>query len=234
MPSIILFNKPFQVLSQFTDDNGRSTLKDFLSNKPGFYVAGRLDYDSEGLLILTDHGPLQHYISHPKFDKKKTYWVQVEGDISDESIAQLENGIVLKDGKTKPSQAKRITAPVNLWPRVPPIRERKAIPTSWISLTLGEGKNRQVRRMTAAVGYPTLRIIRASIGDWSLEQLAPGEFSQINIDMPILPASLTLKKPNADATRHKPRHKVRNTGNRNRAADRARRSAANSITPNKQ
>ena len=192
MPSLILLNKPFHVLSQFTDDNGRTTLKDFIRDKPGFYVAGRLDYDSEGLLVLTDHGPLQHYIAHPSFDKEKTYWVQVEGDINDNAIAQLMKGVTLKDGLTKPCIASRIEAPHNLWHRTPPIRDRKNIPTSWLSLTITEGKNRQVRRMTAAVGFPTLRLVRASIGEWSVDDLQPGEFKEINVKLPKLPTTAKL------------------------------------------
>ena len=197
MPNIILLNKPFQVLSQFTDNSGRETLKRYLPNKPGFYVAGRLDYDSEGLLLLTDHGPLQHYIAHPQFNKQKTYWVQVEGEVTPEALQQLSQGVTLKDGKTKPAIAKKIDPPSHIWSREPPIRERKNIPTSWVSLSISEGKNRQVRRMTAAVGFPTLRLIRASIGEWSLDNLQPGDFAQAEVTMPVTPKALNPSKGDA-------------------------------------
>ena len=175
---IILFNKPFDVLCQFTDEQGRSTLADFIKQK-NIYAAGRLDRDSEGLLILTDDGKLQHKITDPKNKMQKTYWVQVEGEISDAAIKQLQAGVKLKDGITLPAKAKIISEPENLWPRVPPIRERKNIPTSWIELSISEGRNRQVRRMTAATGFPTLRLIRYSIGEWSIMQLKPGEHATL-------------------------------------------------------
>ena len=183
MANIILLNKPFNVLSQFTDDQGRDTLKKYLPNNPGFHPAGRLDFDSEGLMLLTDDGSLQHQISDPKHKAPKTYWVQVEGEISINNINKLSQGIDLKDGLTKKATAKIINEPL-LWPRTPPIRERKNIPTSWISLTIIEGKNRQVRRMTAAVGHPTLRLIRASIGDWHLDNLQPGEYRTETVNIP--------------------------------------------------
>lgn len=172
--SVLLFNKPFRVLCQFSPHEGKTTLAAYI-NHPGYYPAGRLDYDSEGLLLLTDDGTLQAQIAHPQFKLAKTYWVQVEGNISDAALAQLANGVVLKDGPTKPAEAVRLNDPP-VWPRVPPIRERRAIPTSWLALTLREGRNRQVRRMTAAVGFPTLRLIRAQIGTWHLADLAPGEY----------------------------------------------------------
>jgi len=175
---IILFNKPFDVLCQFTDQQGRQTLADFIKQKD-VYAAGRLDRDSEGLVLLTDDGKLQHRITDPKNKMQKTYWVQVEGEITDSAITQLTSGIKLKDGLTRPARAKKICPPENLWPRVPPIRERKNIPTSWLELSIREGRNRQVRRMTAAVGFPTLRLIRVSIGDWQLKKLKPGEFIKI-------------------------------------------------------
>jgi len=171
---IILFNKPFNVLCQFTDKLGRKTLADYIKIK-NVYPAGRLDYDSEGLLILTDDGILQSKISDPENKLPKSYWVQVEGEITSEAIQKLQFGITLKDFRTRPAKARKIPQPV-IWERVPPIRERKNIPTSWIELTIQEGKNRQVRRMTAKVGFPTLRLIRFSIGDWSLDNLKPGEY----------------------------------------------------------
>jgi 23S rRNA pseudouridine2457 synthase len=180
MSQLVLFNKPYGVLSQFTDTSGRPTLKQFFPNDH-IYPAGRLDFDSEGLLLLTDDGQLQHRISDPRFKKPKTYWVQVDGDINDGAIQQLQKGIVLKDGPTRPAKVRRIEEPENLWPRNPPIRYRAAIPTSWLEVTITEGRNRQVRRMTAEVGFPTLRLIRASIGEWQLGELKPGESTTVKI-----------------------------------------------------
>ncbi len=173
---IILFNKPFDVLCQFTDTKGRKTLTDFILQK-NVYAAGRLDRDSEGLVVLTDDGKLQNKITDPKHKIPKTYWAQVEGKISDTAITQLQKGVTLKDGLTKPAKAKIIYEPKKLWLREPPIRERKNIPTSWLELTISEGRNRQVRRMTAAVGFPTLRLIRYSIGNWTLDGIANGDHS---------------------------------------------------------
>ncbi len=172
---IVLFNKPYGVLCQFTDHESRPTLADYIDIK-NIYAAGRLDRDSEGLLVLTDDGKLQNRIASPKYKMEKTYWVQVENRISDEALRQLRNGVALKDGMTLPAKAKRIDEPPGLWPRDPPIRQRKHIPTSWIALSLREGRNRQVRRMTAATGFPTLRLIRASIGEWSVRGLNSGEY----------------------------------------------------------
>jgi 23S rRNA pseudouridine2457 synthase len=183
MPRLVLFNKPYGVLSQFTDDSGRPTLKQYFPDEY-IYPAGRLDFDSEGLLLLTDDGPLQHRISDPRFKQPKTYWVQVDGEISNAAIQQLQTGITLKDGPTRPALAQRIPEPENLWPRNPPVRYRAAIPTSWLELTITEGRNRQVRRMTAAVGFPTLRLIRARIGDWTLDGLHPGEWQAVAVESP--------------------------------------------------
>ena len=175
MSKLLLFNKPFGVLCQFTGEPGDSTLADFITEE-NVYAAGRLDKDSEGLLLLTDDGALQHRIANPKHKTEKTYWVQIEGCIDEDSLRLLTKGVLLKDGLTKPAKVKVISEPQNLWPRNPPIRVRKNVPDSWIELTICEGKNRQVRRMTAAVGFPTLRLIRAQIGDWKLDGLEPGQW----------------------------------------------------------
>lgn len=180
MSRLILFNKPFGVITQFSDDGKHATLKDFIP-LPGVYPAGRLDTDSEGLLILTDDGPLQHRISDPRHKLPKTYWVQVEGIPDETALEQLRHGVDLNDFVTLPAQARVIDEPTGLWPRTPPIRFRKNIPTSWIELIIREGKNRQVRRMTAKTGTPTLRLIRWRIGDWDLDGLAPGEWREINV-----------------------------------------------------
>ncbi len=184
MAQLVLFNKPYNVLSQFTDNNeqhaaSRETLSDYIRIKK-VYPAGRLDRDSEGLLLLTDSGTLQHQIAHPKHSKEKSYWVQVDGAINEQAIQQLCKGVKLKDGITKPAKARIIEEP-DIWPRTPPVRFRKEIPTSWIELTISEGKNRQVRRMTAAVGYPTLRLIRHRIGQWQLRDLQPGNYLVIQM-----------------------------------------------------
>ncbi len=179
MVKLIAFNKPFGVLSQFTDRGSptvRSTLSDFIQLK-GVYPAGRLDRDSEGLLLLCDDGQLQARISNPRFKMPKTYFVQVEGDPQERDLDLLRKGVLLKDGMTKPAAIERIAEP-DLWPRDPPIRQRKSIPDSWLKITIREGRNRQVRRMTAAVGYPTLRLVRWSIGDWSVAGIAPGQWQE--------------------------------------------------------
>lgn len=189
--NLILFYKPFQVMCQFTDTEGRKTLADYIK-RPDFYAAGRLDYDSEGLLLLTNNGNLQHQIANPKHKMPKTYWVQVEGEISQEAILQLQKGVTLKDGPTHPAKAQIIDEP-DLPERTPPVRERKNIPTSWLSLTITEGKNRQVRRMTAAVGFPTLRLVRVTIGNWSLDGLNVGEMKELSVNLPKTARAKTTK-----------------------------------------
>jgi 23S rRNA pseudouridine2457 synthase len=177
---LILFNKPFRVLCQFSGGRpGRVTLADFI-DVSGVYPAGRLDYDSEGLLLLTDWGALQHLITDPRRKTPKTYFVQVEGAPSDRAFERLRRGVRLRDGMTGPAQARLIEPPA-VWPREPPVRFRKNIPTAWIELTITEGRNRQVRRMTAAVGYPALRLIRVRVGEWELGSLVPGEWREMRI-----------------------------------------------------
>lgn len=189
MANLYLLNKPFQVLSQFTDSQGRATLADFVPI-PKVYPAGRLDYDSEGLILLTDDGVLQARIAEPKFKLVKSYWVQVEGTISNLELKALAQGVTLKDGLTKPAQARKIDQP-DIWPRTPPIRQREQQTTSWIELSISEGKNRQVRRMTAAVGFPTLRLIRHRIGPWTLQNLQPGEYRKEHVHPPSTPKGHT-------------------------------------------
>lgn len=182
MARLILFNKPYGVLSQFTDTRSptpRPTLSAYI-DVPGVYPAGRLDADSEGLLVLTDDGRLQARIADPRFKLAKTYWVQVEGDPADADLAPLRKGVPLKDGMTLPAQVARIHPPP-LWPRDPPVRFRKSVPDCWLELTIREGRNRQVRRMTAAIGLPTLRLVRVRIGDWTLDGVAPGEWREMSL-----------------------------------------------------
>ncbi|MDG1738914.1 MAG: pseudouridine synthase [Paracoccaceae bacterium] len=182
MSRIVLFNKPFNVLSQFTDKGSEGSERETLStyiNVPEVYPAGRLDRDSEGLMVLTDDGQLQAQISNPRFKQRKTYLAQIEGIPSEEDLAKLADGIELKDGMTRPAEVSRIEEPSFLWERNPPIRSRKTVQDCWISLTITEGRNRQVRRMTAAIGHPTLRLVRQRVGDWTLDGIKPGEFRLI-------------------------------------------------------
>lgn len=197
--SLILFNKPYGVISQFSEHEKHISLAEYITEKD-FYPAGRLDHDSEGLLILTDEGKIQHCLSHPKHKQPKTYWVQVEGEITDSALSELEKGVTLKDGLTLPAKAKKIDAP-ELWPRDPPVRYRAAIPTSWCELTITEGKNRQVRRMTAAVGFPTLRLVRYSIGEFTIDGLSPGEWRKIPTPQQLITQADAIKL--LGTTRHR-------------------------------
>ncbi|OOV87823.1 pseudouridine synthase [Oceanospirillum linum] len=222
MSRLILFNKPFQVLSQFTDSEGRNTLADFIT-EPGIYPAGRLDYDSEGLLLLTNDGKLQHRIASPDMKLPKTYIIQVEGDITEEALQQLRRGVSLKDGQTRPAKARKIDNP-EFPPRNPPVRERKNIPTSWVELIISEGRNRQVRRMSAAVGFPTLRLIRTCIGSWKLDNLKIGEHKEIDVNLPV------VTKPTSGASKNgsRARNTRSNSGkNSNRPHSKSHNSAGN-------
>lgn len=177
-PRLLLLNKPFQVLTQFTSTDGKATLANFIS-APGFRPAGRLDYDSEGLVLLTNDGSLQAQLADPRWKTTKTYYVQVESIPDSGALDRLRRGVELPDGRTLPAQADHVHEPEWIWPRDPPIRERRSIPTQWLRLSIREGRNRQVRRMTAAVGHPTLRLIRWSVGPWDLQGLAPGDWREV-------------------------------------------------------
>ena len=198
MASILLFNKPFRVLSQFTDSEGRATLADYLQ-APGYRAAGRLDFDSEGLLLLTDDGKLQQRIANPRHRQWKTYLVQVEGTPTEDDLQRLRAGVLLKDGPTLPARARAIAIP-DLWAREPPVRFRKTIADSWLEISLCEGRNRQVRRMTAALGFPTLRLVRVSIGDWALAGLAPGELREVPVETSARPPQKRSRGPRSRRT----------------------------------
>jgi len=192
MSRLILFNKPYGVLTQFTDTEGRATLADYI-DLPGVYPAGRLDRDSEGLLLLTDDGALAHQLTHPRKHTWKTYWTQVEGDPTDAQLQPLRAGLQLKDGLTRPAKARLIEPPA-IWDRDPPVRYRARIPTRWLEIRIREGRNRQVRRMTAAIGFPTLRLVRQAVGPWSLDGLQPGQWHMVEVEPPGTPGKGTRSR----------------------------------------
>lgn len=207
--SLILLNKPYGVISQFSEHEKHTTLAEFIKDKD-FYPAGRLDHDSEGLLILTDEGKIQHCLSHPKHKQPKTYWVQVDGEITDDAIAHLTKGVELKDGLTLPAKVKKMSEP-DIWSRDPPVRYRAEIPTSWCEIIITEGKNRQIRRMTAAVGFPTLRLVRVSIGEFTIDGLSPGESRKISTPQQLIERADAIKLLGTSRHRrshHSPRRKI--------------------------
>lgn len=214
MATLVLFNKPYGVLSQFTDGDNRPTLGHYIK-LPNVYPAGRLDHDSEGLLLLTDDGNLQHHISHPAHKQPKTYWVQVEGAPNSYALTKLRQGVELNDGMTQPAEVRLMPTPV-LWDRVPPIRERANIPTQWLELVITEGRNRQVRRMTAAVGHPTLRLVRVKIGPWTLAGIDQGKYK---IETVQAPTGKVARHSRSSPSRHKflPKSVAANTANAGKA-----------------
>ncbi|MFB9885185.1 pseudouridine synthase [Balneatrix alpica] len=221
MSRVYLFNKPFQVMCQFTDDAGRATLADFIQ-EPGVYAAGRLDYDSEGLLVLTDEGSLQHVLTDPRHKLAKTYWVQVEGEPSAQALEQMRQGLRLKDGLTLPAEVRLLPSEIetSLWQRDPPIRYRANIPTSWLEIKIKEGRNRQVRRMTAAINHPTLRLIRMGLGPWQLTELAPGEgrlLSEQEYQTTVAPLLASRDNRRSSSAARKPGHVPSGASHRRRA-----------------
>lgn len=221
MASLLLFNKPYGVLSQFTTKEDKPTLAEFIK-VPRVYPAGRLDHDSEGLLLLTDDGDLQHHIAHPAHKQPKTYWVQVEGAPNSYALTQLRQGVALNDGITQPAEVRLIPAP-KIWERDPPIRSRTNIPTQWMEITISEGKNRQVRRMTAAVGHPTLRLVRVKIGPWTLEGIEPGTYRVEQVNAPKAPAGARRSGTRPSGGPSRGRQPARNQADK--ASDTSRRDA---------
>lgn len=225
MSSLILFNKPYGVLSQFTDDQNRPTLAQYIK-LPSVYPAGRLDHDSEGLLLLTDDGQVQHHIAHPAHKLPKTYWVQVEGAPNSYALTKLRQGVELNDGITLPAEARLIPTPT-LWERDPPIRSRINIPTQWVEIVISEGKNRQIRRMTAAVGHPTLRLVRVKIGNWTLEGITPGEYKATTINLPKSALADTPRNRN-----NRPGQERKTAGDKTKPADGQKRPPYSNPNPN--